>query len=208
MRLVVFCLFASTIFPSVNRAQVPVFKITPGDSSIKFFVKASVALEGNFKKWDAALTFTSPDVSTGVLEINIQADTVNTGSGIKDGKLKSEKFFNVKEYPVISFLSKKIVQTGPDAFEVQGDFTIRGVSKRETLVLTVLGAADEINGTMAFDRRDYGMDSGIPFIKIADRIEVIVNLKAQRISGPPVALKPQAAGTMSQERRDAAVGTH
>jgi len=208
MRLVVFCLFASTIFPSVNRAQVPVFKITPGDSSIKFFVKASVALEGNFKKWDAALTFTSPDVSTGVLEINIQADTVNTGSGIKDGKLKSEKFFNVKEYPVISFLSKKIVQTGPDAFEVQGDFTIRGVSKRETLVLTVLGAADEINGTMAFDRRDYGMDSGIPFIKIADRIEVIVNLKAQRISGPPVALKPQAAGTMIQERRDAAVGTH
>jgi polyisoprenoid-binding protein YceI len=211
MRLVVFCFFASAIFPSVSRAQVPVFKIAPDDSSIKFFVKATVALEGQFEKWDAALTFSSPDVSTGVLEIKIQADTVNTGSGMKDGKLKSEKFFNVKEYPVISFLSKKIVQTGPDTFEVRGDFTVRGVSKPETLALTVLGAgtgASEINGTMAFDRRDYGMNSGIPFIKIADRIEVTVNLKAQRISGPPVALKPQAAGTMAQESRAAAVGLH
>ena len=199
MRLVFFCLFASAIVTSVSRAQVPVFAITPDDSSIKFFVKASVAPEGHFKRWDAALTFTSPDVSAGVLEIKIQADTVNTGSGMKDGKLKSEKFFNVKEYPVISFLSKQIVQTGPDTFEVQGDFTVLGVSKPETLALTVLGAgtgAGEINGTMAFDRRDYGMNSGIPFIKIADRVEVTVNLKAKRISGPPVVLKPQPAGRM------------
>jgi polyisoprenoid-binding protein YceI len=188
-----------------------VFTITPDDSSIRFFVKASVALEGHFKKWDAALTFTSPDVSTGVLEITIQADSVNTGTGMKDGKLKSEKFFNVKEYPVISFLSKKIIQTGRDTFEVLGDFTVRGVSKPETLALTVLGAgtgAGEINGTMAFDRRDYGMNSGIPFIKIAERVEVTVKLKAQRISGPPVTLKPQPAGTTVQESLDAAMRQH
>ena len=53
----------------------------------QFFVKASVALEGNFKKWDATLTFTSTDVSTGVLDIKIQADSVDTGTGMKDGKL-------------------------------------------------------------------------------------------------------------------------
>ena len=35
----------------------------------------------------------------------------------------------------------------------------------------------------------YGMNSGIPFIKIADRVEVDVKLKATRVSGPPVALK-------------------
>ena len=39
---------------------------------------------------------------------------------------------------------------------------------------------------MAFDRKDYGMNSGIPFIKIADRVEVTVDLKAKRVSGPPV----------------------
>jgi hypothetical protein len=39
---------------------------------------------------------------------------------------------------------------------------------------------------MAFDRKQYGMNSGIPFIKIADRVEVTVDLTGKRISGPPV----------------------
>jgi hypothetical protein len=42
---------------------------------------------------------------------------------------------------------------------------------------------------MAFDRKDYGMNSGIPFIRIADRVEVTVALKAKRVSGPPVVFK-------------------
>jgi hypothetical protein len=37
---------------------------------------------------------------------------------------------------------------------------------------------------MAFDRKEYGMKSGIPFIKIADRVEVSVDLKGRKISGP------------------------
>ena len=52
-------------------------------------MKASVAINGTFDKWDATLTFASTDVSTGVLDIKIQVDSVNTGSGMKDGKLKS-----------------------------------------------------------------------------------------------------------------------
>jgi len=104
---------ASAVFPSLSRAQAPVFKITTEDSSIKFSVKASVAVNGTFDKWDAALTFTSPDVTTGVLDIKIQADSINTGSGMKDGKLKSKDFFNADHDPLITFLSKKIVQTGP-----------------------------------------------------------------------------------------------
>jgi polyisoprenoid-binding protein YceI len=192
MRLTVFCLLASAVFPSVSRAQTPVFVITPEDSSIKFYVKASVALEGTFDKWDATLTFASPDVTTGVLDVKIQADSVNTGSGMKDGKLKSKDFFDVKQNPVITFLSKKIVQTGPDTFEVDGDFTIRGVTKTESLTLTVSGkgtGSGAIKGVMAFDRKDYGMNSGIPFIKISDRVEVSVDLKGKRVSGPPLVFK-------------------
>jgi polyisoprenoid-binding protein YceI len=177
------------VFPLLSRAQVPVFKITTEDSSIKFYVKASVALAGSFDKWDAALTFTSPDVATGVLDVKIQAASVDTGSSMKDDKLRSQEFFDVKQDPLITFRSKKIVQTGPNTFSVQGDFTIRGVSKPETLTLTVSGegtGTGDIKGTMAFDRKDYGMTSGIPFIKIADRVEVNVDLKGKRVSGPPL----------------------
>ena len=49
--------------------------------------------------------------------------------------------------------------------------------------------AGTITGTMAFDRKYYGMNKGIPFVKIADRVEVRVNLKAKRVSGPPVVFK-------------------
>jgi len=176
----------------MSRAQAPVFKIVPQDSSIKFYVKASVKLRGTFDKWDATLTFTSPDVTTGVLDIKIQADSVDTGSGMKNGKLKGKSFFDVKQNPLITFRSTKIEQTGSDTFTVDGNFTIRGVTKPETLTLTVSGkgtGSGEIIGTMAFDRKDYGMNSGIPFIKIADRVEVTVDLKGSRVSGPPLVFK-------------------
>jgi hypothetical protein len=42
---------------------------------------------------------------------------------------------------------------------------------------------------MAFDRKEYGMNSGIPFFRIADRVEVSGSLRAERISGPSLALK-------------------
>jgi polyisoprenoid-binding protein YceI len=183
---------ASTVFPPVSRAQAPVFEVTPVDSSINFDVESSVAIKGTFSKWNATLTFTSPELSTGVLEIKIQADSVDTGSGMKNGKLKGKDFFDVQQNPVITFKSTKIVQTGPDTFEVDGDFTIRGVTKQEKLTLTITGkgtGSGTIKGIMAFDRKQYGMNSGIPFIKIADRVEVSVDLNAKRVSGPPVNLK-------------------
>ena len=81
MRLTVLCLLASAVFPPVSRAQAPVFEITPVHSSIKFDVKASVDIAGKFDKWDATLKFISPDETTG---------SVDTGRGMKNGKLKSK----------------------------------------------------------------------------------------------------------------------
>jgi polyisoprenoid-binding protein YceI len=177
-------------FVSVAEAQpdtgVPVFKITPVKSSIKFAVKASVPIEGVFDKWDATLVFPSNRVEDGVLDVKIQAASVNTGSGLKNDKLKSKDFFDAERDPYITFRSSKNVQTGPTTFDIQGIFTIRGVSKPETLNLTAYGKGTghgEIKGTMAFDRKDFGMNSGIPFIRIAVRVEVTVDLKADRISG-------------------------
>jgi polyisoprenoid-binding protein YceI len=192
MHLVVAYAGGSPVSRPQDAGTIPVFKISPAESKIKFDVEASVSIVGTFDKWDASLTFASPDVSTGVLDLKIQADSVDTGSGMKNGKLKGKNFFNVKENPVITFKSTKIEQTGPETFSVDGDFTIRGVTRHEKLNLTVSGkgtGSGTISGTMAFDRKEYGMNSGIPFIKIADRVEVSVNLKADRISGPPVALK-------------------
>jgi len=185
------CLLCSPTSRGQTPADVPVMKITPEGSSVHFAVKASVSVEGTFDKWDATLTFTSTDVSTGVLDVKIAADSVNTGSGMKNGKLKGKDFFDVKQNPYITFHSTKVIETGPTTFELPGTFTIRGVSRPETLTFEVTGRGTgegEIKGTMAFDRKDYGMNSGIPFIKVADRVEVSVDLKGKRV-GPPLVFK-------------------
>ena len=191
-----FWLLPSLLFVSAAIAQAPtdvaIFKITPVKCTIKFGVKASVPIEGVFDKWDSTLTFTSNHAEDAVLDVKIQAKTVQTGSGMDNEKLKSKDFFDVEHSPYITFHSTKVVQTGSNTFDVQGTFAVRGVSKPETLHLTLLGKGTghgELTGTMAFDRKDYGMNSGIPFIKIADRVEVTVDLKGDQISGPPVVFK-------------------
>ena len=139
MRMTVLCLLASAVFPSVGRAQAPVFAIAREHSSIKFHVKASVAMDATVDKCDATATMASPDLETGVLDIKIQAASVNTGSGMKDGKLKGKDFFDAQHDPLITFHSTKIVQTGPNTLDYVGDFTIRGVTKPKKLTFTLSG---------------------------------------------------------------------
>src|SRR6201981_1607425 len=196
MRLAILCLLVSGLSPSITRTQapagVPVIQVLKEGSSVKFHVKASVVLDGTFDKWDATMTMASPNVESGVLDIKIQAASVNTGSGMKDGKLKGKDFFDVEHDPLITFHSTRIVQTGPNTLDYVGDFTIRGVTKPEKLTFTLSGkgtGSGEIKGTMAFDRKDYGMNKGIPLVKIADRVEVIVDLKGKRVSGLPLVFK-------------------
>jgi polyisoprenoid-binding protein YceI len=183
------CLMAFLASPRASYTQeVPAYEVTPTESSIKFGVESSVSIKGIFEKWNTSIQFSSRDVRSAVLDIEIEAASVNTGSHMKDSKLKGKDFFNVKESPLITFKSTKIVQTGPNTFDIEGNFTIRGVTKTEKLTLTSDSKGTPtgtLDGTMAFDRKDYGMTSGIPFIKIANRVEVNVRLKWRQVSGPP-----------------------
>jgi polyisoprenoid-binding protein YceI len=186
-------LLALVAVPAVSQAAVPVFAVVPAGSSVTFSVKGSMPIQGKFDKWTSTLTFTSTDISTGVLAVNVDAASVDTGNGMKDGVLKSDKFFDVKNNPVISFRSTKVTQTGTNNFAVAGVFTIRGVSKPQTVVLATTGrgaASGTIRGTMSFNRKDYGMNASIPLVQIADYVGVTIDLKVKRVSGPPVALKP------------------
>ena len=124
------------------------------------------------------------------MEIKIEASSVDTGSGLKNGKLKSKDFFDVEQNPYITFTSTKFVPTGPHTYEVDGDFRIRGVSNPEKLTLTVSGkgtGSGELHGAMVFNRKNYGMNKGIPFIKIADHVDVNFHLKWKHVGGPPLA---------------------
>jgi polyisoprenoid-binding protein YceI len=197
MRMIIICLAAAVaLSPFTASAQgiseVPVFEVASVSSTVKFDVKASVAIKGKFDNWGATLAFQSPDVATGALQINIQADSVDTGSGMKNRKLKGKDFFDVEHYPEITFKSTKIVQVSHEHFEVDGDLTIRGVTNPEKLTLIVShneSHLGDIKGKMVFNRKEYGMNKGIPFISIADHVEINIHLKTKHTGGPQLALK-------------------
>jgi polyisoprenoid-binding protein YceI len=192
----IFSFLSSALLASITWAQsspdVAVFKIIPVKCTIRFGVKAAMPIEGAFDKWESTLAFTSKHAEDAVLDVKIQGKSVNTGSGIKNEQLKSKDFFDVEHSPYITFHSTKVVQTGTNTFDLQGIFSVRGVSKPETLHLSLSGKGTghgELTGTMAFDRKDFGMNSDIPFLKIADRVEVTLDLKGDQISGPPVVFR-------------------
>jgi polyisoprenoid-binding protein YceI len=112
MRFAILYLVASAILTPLSQAQAPVYTITQEDSSINFSVKASISIEGKFDKWDASLAFSSPNVETGVLDIKAQAASVDTGSGMKDDKLRGKDFFDANHDPLITFHSTSLY--GPD----------------------------------------------------------------------------------------------
>jgi polyisoprenoid-binding protein YceI len=187
MRSFLLCLLAVALIPTRLRAQAPVFSVTPTESSIRFSVKSSVSIVGQFDKWQATLKFGSPEVTSGVLSIDIEAASVDTGSGMKNKKLTGKDFFYVEQYPKITFHSTKVVQTSPTTFDVDGDFSIRGVMRQEKLKLTIPAkqtGEDEIQGVLVFNRKEYGMNKGIPFVRIEDHVQVRINLGVQQISGP------------------------
>jgi polyisoprenoid-binding protein YceI len=81
-----------------------------------------------------------------------------------------------------------MTKTGPNTYSVAGIFTIRGVPKPETLTFVddpEGKGVGEIKGKIAFDRKQFGMDSGIPFIRIADRVEVTVSTSKPSGSAAP-----------------------
>src|SRR5580704_13973890 len=111
MRLSVICLIASALLCLPSRAQVPVFQVTPVQSSIRFNVKSSKPMTGDFDKWTATLTFSSREATSGVLDVEIQAASLRPGISTLGEKLRGKDFLSVDQDPVISFKTNKVVQT-------------------------------------------------------------------------------------------------
>jgi polyisoprenoid-binding protein YceI len=191
MRLPILCLVlvSAILCPPPSRAQVPVFQVTPIQSSIRFNTTSSKPLTGNFDKWNATLIFASRDPTSAVLQVEIQTASVHSGNSKNDDDLKSKDLLNVAQDPVISFKSNKVVQTGKTTYDLVGTFTMRGVSKPATLGLVVAdqgGGSGYIQGVVPFGLKDHGMASST---KIDQRGEVDFNLKTKQVSGPELIRK-------------------
>jgi polyisoprenoid-binding protein YceI len=176
---------ASLAAPAQAAAPVK-FTLVPAKSKIQFYVSSSLSdITGTFGSWHGTLKIPHPGNTEGIaLQLTIATASMTTGSGMKNGIIKGKDFFNIEQYPTITFVSTNVTATDdPTKFKVQGDFTLRGVTKVVTLDATINkdGTVDGlIHGDLSFDRRDFGMTKNMPFNKVADTVKVTLDIDVQR----------------------------
>jgi polyisoprenoid-binding protein YceI len=124
------------------------------------------------------------DDKGGSVNIEVDADSVDTANAKRDGHLKSQDFFSVKEFPKITFKSKSATKKG-DGWEVAGDFALHGVTKPLTVTVKATGSGADPMGqklgyetTFSFKRSDHGMTYGVDKGALGDEVTVILSVEA------------------------------
>jgi len=111
------------------------WKIDPAHSEIQFKVKHLMitTVTGYFKTFDLNVTTESDDFTTAKkIEFTADINSIDTNNAQRDTHLKSGDFFNAEEHGQLRFVGTRYEKKGDDA-KLQGDLTIRGISKPLTL---------------------------------------------------------------------------
>jgi polyisoprenoid-binding protein YceI len=178
-------LFIALLLPAGLPSSTPpadrTLTIIQADSHIEFRASTTFSkVVGVFHDWHGNLKMPSDNFQDATLTLDIDADSVTTGSGMKDKHVKDKNFFDVKDYPTIQFVSKSITAgTDPGDFTMEGDLTLRGITKPVTLkviLLPELAGHIRISAEFEFNRRDFGMTHNVPLNKVADTIKVEIAL--------------------------------
>jgi len=116
-------------------AEASEWSIDPVHSSIGFSVKHMMVstVRGNFGKYESKISFDPAKPGSFSAELSIDAASVFTGVEKRDDHLRSADFFDVANYPKITFKSRKLESLGNGHYSVSGDLTIRDVTKEIVL---------------------------------------------------------------------------
>jgi polyisoprenoid-binding protein YceI len=195
LTFILFLIFSGVALNAQTQDQTPSqtgrdFTINVPESKVEFFVGSSDGdVNGVFKTWTGKLSQTTGGVpESAKLGFEVTADSMSTGSGLKDRMVKGKDFFYVKDFPMVTFISTKVVPSAdPNKFQVQGNFTLRGVTKPVVLQVTLDRdgkGGGQVYADLSFDRREFGMTKSIPFVRVSDSVRVRVDLS---IAPTPVA---------------------
>ncbi|MGM0576725.1 MAG: YceI family protein [Myxococcota bacterium] len=121
---------------------------------------------GQFLEVSGEFTYDEDDVSKSKVEFEAKADSVFTNNKKRDDHLKSPDFLNARQFPVVSFESKKVEAAGDDEYSVTGDLKLHGVTKEITITVEMTGTGKSPQGNFhrgfltefTIDRTDFGME--------------------------------------------------
>lgn len=161
-------------------------------SQVDFGVRHLVGrVRGTFEKWYAVLTTKENDWKQGTVKVSVQTASLNTGNAYRDADLRSERFFDVRRYPKMTFEGTEFA-VADSTLSVSGILTIKGHSKPITLTGQYRGVAKDGEGheriafeaTGEVDRRDFGInynESVAGTDLVGNTVEIKVGIEAVRV---------------------------
>ena len=137
-------------------------------SKIQFMVKHLMitTVNGSFKEYESSVETENDDLTTAKINFSADANSVDTGSEHRDTHLKSDDFFAAEKFPKLSFVSTKMTKKDDEHYILEGNLTIREITKPITLNVEFGGIAkDPWGGTRAgfnvtgkVNRKDFGLN--------------------------------------------------
>jgi polyisoprenoid-binding protein YceI len=163
--------------------------IDPVHSSIGFSVRHLVVskVRGTFGTFSGAITVAEDGTPAVAAEIDVAS--VSTGNDQREAHLKSADFFDVEQYPTASFRSTGVQSKG-DNYVLDGEFTLKGVTKPISLALEFNGVNPgmghgEVAGfeaSVVLNRKDFGIDIDMPLetggAVVGDKVTITLEIEA------------------------------
>ena len=165
-----FCVNAQTLTP-VDSASEVTFKIK----------NLGFNTSGSFSGLAGTITFTPDDFAGCSFDVHIEANTVNTGVEMRDNHLRSDDFFDVKNYPQIRFVSEKVTGTKKNGtLFVSGKLTMKGITKDISFPFTAQPIPDGFlfNGEFKLNRRDFKVGGGST---VSDHLTVLLKVVVRKL---------------------------
>ena len=163
--------------------------LDPVHSSIGFVVRHLMVskVRGKFTTFEAQVV-TAPNPLESTATATIDLSSVDTGNEQRDNDLRSTNFFDVETHPKMTFASTA-VRTDDGTYLMDGDLTIRGVTKPVTLAVEINGfGPDPFGGTRAgfsataeINRTDFGVSFNAPVpggVMVSERIQIEIEAEA------------------------------
>lgn len=176
------------------------WQIDPRHSAAEFSVRHLMIsnVRGQFSKVTGTVTFDEKDVTKSSAEVTIDTTTIDTREPDRDKHLRSADFFDVQNFPTMTFRSKRVTQSGPGKLKMTGDLTIRGVTHEVTFDVEGPAAAikeqsgrlrSAATATTQINRQDYGVkwnrniDNG--GVVVGDNVTITVDLEFVQAPAAP-----------------------
>lgn len=166
-------------------------------SGVKFSVDHLVIseTEGTFKVFNGSITSPSADFNNAKVDFSVDVASINTDDEKRDAHLKSDDFFNTEKYPQMKFTSTSFKKVKGNAYVMEGDLTIRDVTKRVKFAVVYGGTVkDPWGNTKAgfkasgkINRKDYGLKwnavTEAGGAVVGDEVRMLINVEFAQAKG-------------------------